>query len=167
MDNSIMQTLLGIGLEPRYLNYWQVALRGIIVFITGLTMVRVGAKRFLARKTAFDVILAFILASMLARAINGSAAFFPTILCGFVLVLFHRLIAAIAFHWHAFGTLVKGGDDLIIENGQVRPEALRRHYLSERDLMEDLRLKSCDDPAKVKCARLERSGDVSVIPREG
>lgn len=167
MENSILHTLLGIALEPKDLNYWQVALRGIIVFIAGLVMVRIGAKRFLARKTAFDVILAFVLASMLARAINGSAPFFPTIVCGFVLVLFHRLIAAIAFHWHHFGTFVKGRDDVIIENGQVCPEALRRHHLSERDLLEDLRLKSFDSPAQVKCARLERSGDVSVIPMEG
>ena len=38
-------------------------------------MVRLGDKRFLSKKTAFDAILGFILASMLARAVNGYVCF--------------------------------------------------------------------------------------------
>jgi hypothetical protein len=42
-------------------------------------MVRLSSKRSLAEKTAFDAVLLVIIASVLARAINRSAAFFPTI----------------------------------------------------------------------------------------
>ena len=53
--------------------------RGIIVFIATLAMIRLGHKRSLARKTAFDAVLIVILASVLSRAINGSSAFFATL----------------------------------------------------------------------------------------
>ena len=71
--------LLGLGLEPKDLTFVQISLRGIIVFIATLAMIRIGHKRSLARKTAFDAVLIVILASVLSRAINGSAAFFATL----------------------------------------------------------------------------------------
>src|SRR3954467_9299749 len=64
---DFFEKILGIGLEPKDLNYLHVALRGIIVFIAALIILRVGNKRFLSKMSAFDAILGFILASMLAR----------------------------------------------------------------------------------------------------
>ena len=84
--------LLGLSAEPKDLTLLQVSLRGIIVFVATLAMVRLSSKRSLSEKTAFDAVLIVIVASMLARAINGSAAFFPTLGSGFVLVLLHRLL---------------------------------------------------------------------------
>ena len=71
------ETLLGLGVEPKDLTFVQISLRGIIVFLATLIIVRLGHKRPLAQKTPFDAILLVILASVLSRAINGSAAFSP------------------------------------------------------------------------------------------
>ena len=70
---------LGLGTEPKDLTFLQISLRGIIVVLATLAMIRIGHKRSLARKTAFDAVLIVILASVLSRAINGSSAFFATI----------------------------------------------------------------------------------------
>ena len=109
---------LGVGQEPKSLSFLQIALRGLIVFTVTLVMVRMGDKRFLSKKTAFDVILGLILASMLARAVNGSAALWQTLGGGFVLVAFHRLLAMGSRRWHAFGILVKGTSDLVVQDGK-------------------------------------------------
>jgi uncharacterized membrane protein YcaP (DUF421 family) len=75
-------------------------------------------------------------------------------------------MAAIAFRSHRFSLLVKGKEDLIIEDGRVNWEKMSRHSLTEGDLMEDLRLGAhIDDPGMVKAARVERSGALSVIPK--
>src|SRR5881409_3563523 len=103
-----IEPLLGLGLEPKDLTFLQVSMRGIIVFITTLVMVRLSSKRSLAEKTAFDAALIVIIGSMLSRAINGSAAFLPTLGSGFVLVLLHRLFGLTAYYSHAFGILLKG-----------------------------------------------------------
>ena len=89
-SSQLLHTLLGIGTEPKELTFLQVSVRGVIVFIATLIMVRLGSKRSLAEKTAFDAVFIVIIGSMLARAINGSEAFFPTLGTGFVLVLLHR-----------------------------------------------------------------------------
>jgi len=64
--------LLGVGVEANQLTIGQVSLRAIIIFFATLLIVRIANKRFFAKKTAFDIILGFILASMMARAVNGS-----------------------------------------------------------------------------------------------
>ena len=62
-----VDSFLGLGTQPQSLTFLQIAARGIIVFLASLMMVRLGDRRFLSGKTAFDVILGFILASMRAR----------------------------------------------------------------------------------------------------
>src|ERR1700745_2980669 len=104
---NFVGTLLGLGVKPDELTFSQISLRGIVVFIATLIMVRLGHKRSLARKTAFDAVLIIILASVLSRAINGSAAFFATLGGSVVIVLLHRLFAWIAYYSHTFGVLIK------------------------------------------------------------
>src|SRR5213078_1041470 len=94
------ETVLGLCVEPRNLTFVQISLRGIIIFLATLIMVRFGHKRSLAHKTPFDAVLLVILAAVLSRAINGSAPFLATIGGGVVLVLLHRLCAYLAYHSH-------------------------------------------------------------------
>src|SRR5205814_9570391 len=98
--------LLGLGARPEELTFVQISLRGVVGFIATLVMVRLGHKRSLSRKTAFDAALLVILASVLSRAINGSAAFFATLGGGLVLVLLVLLLAFLHFTSHLFGFLL-------------------------------------------------------------
>ncbi len=160
------ETLLGLGVEPKDLTFVQISLRGIIVFLATLIIVRLGHKRPLAQKTPFDAILLVILASVLSRAINGSAAFFATLGGGVVLVVLHRLFAYLAFYSHGFGILVKGKPDVIVRDGQYDFPVMRRNHVSSHDLDEDMRLSAhTDDLSKIRVARVERSGDISFIKK--
>lgn len=158
---------LGLGSEPKDLTFGIMVLRGAIVFASALIMVRTGDKRFFSRKSAFDVILGFILASVLSRGINGSAPLFQSIGTGFALVWFHRLLGSLARQWHGFGVLIKGHSDKVIEHGELVQSALRKNHLSERDVLEDLRLNgSVNDVSEVEEAWMERNGDISVLKKK-
>src|SRR5438094_3133578 len=160
------ETFLGLGVEPKDLTFIQISLRGIIVFLATLIMVRLGHKRSLSHKTPFDAVLLVILAAVLSRAINGSAAFFATLGGGVVLVLLHRLFAYLAFYSHGFGILVKGKPDVIMRDGQYDFRTMRRNHVSMHDLDEDMRLSAhTADLSKIRVARVERSGDISFIEK--
>lgn len=159
-------SLLGLELQPKDLAFGQIASRGLVVFIVSLIAVRCGDKRFLSKITAFDAILGFILASMLARAVNGSAAFWPTLGGGFILIALHRLIAFFSRRSHAFGNLVKGNSELVIQDGIVVERGMRKNDLSDHDLSEALRLNGQVERAdQVRIAYVERSGEISVVPK--
>lgn len=165
--SQLCEGLLGLGVEPKDLTFLQISFRGIIVFVATLIMVRLSSKRSLAEKTAFDAVLVVIIASVLARAINGSAAFWPTLGSGLVLVGLHRLLAVAAYHSHGFGILVKGKAVVLVENGKLRRKNMSLNHISEHDLEEDMRLDAqTEDLLKIKVARVERSGDISFIKAE-
>jgi uncharacterized membrane protein YcaP (DUF421 family) len=166
--SQFLYTLLGLGTEPRDLTFLQVSVRGVIVFIATLIMVRLGSKRSLAEKTAFDAVFIVIIGSMLARAINGSEAFFPTLGAGFVLVLVHRLFGIAAYYSHTFGIMVKGKPVVLVQEGQLQKPNMRWEHISNHDLEEDMRLEAkTEDLSKIQIARLERSGDISFIKNGG
>jgi uncharacterized membrane protein YcaP (DUF421 family) len=104
---------------------------------------------------------------MLARAINGSAPFFPTLGSGLVLVLLHRLLGLAAYYSHDFGILLKGKPAVLVLNGRLQHKSMLWNHVSEHDLQEDMRLEAkTEDLSKIKVARLERSGDISFIKAE-
>lgn len=159
--------LLGPDGQPKELTLLQVSIRGFLVFIIGLALVRIGDRRSLAEKTGFDALFIVLLGSVLSRAINGSAAFFTTIGAGIVLMLIHRVFAFIAYRSHAFGKVIKGTDVTLVRDGQVDWEAMRNSLVSAHDLEEDLRLDAkVEDLERIRVARLERSGDISFIKKE-
>lgn len=154
---------MGLSVDPKDLTLLQLVLRAMVVFTTMYFMIRIAGRRFLAQKNIFDVVLAFLMASMLARAINGSASFWANIDLGFVIALAYRAIAWLACEIPLFGTLLKGRAVEIVINGEVKNDSLKRHHVSRHDLEGDLRLAgNIGDPAAVKLARLERNGDISV-----
>jgi uncharacterized membrane protein YcaP (DUF421 family) len=163
---ATLDSVLGLGRDATALTFIQISLRGIVVFLTAIVMLRCGDRRFLSQKTAFDAVLGFILASMLARAVNGTAAFFPTLGGGFVLVGLHRLLAYCSQRSHLLGLVIKGRSDVVIRDGALDAGAARRNALSEHDVLEDLRLNgNVAGVGDVSLAVFERNGHISVVRR--
>src|SRR5687768_8311106 len=162
-----MHSALGMGVEPNDMTLLQVSLRAVIIFFAALVLIRIADKRFMANKTGFDLLLVFILGSTLSHAINGPSPLFKTIAIGFIVVILHRILAMIACRSTTICRLLKGRSDVLIQNGRVIEEALSRHNLTEADILEDMRLKTTiDDIRKVREARIERNGEISVIPMQ-
>ena len=156
---------LGLGSGPNGLGPLQMAVRTVIVYVITLAIVRLGSKRFLSKATAFDVIVAIMLGSIMSRSIDGSTPILQTILVGSVLVGIHWLLARLAFYSDWFGPLVKGKPIPLIKDGQVQKAGLREAGLSDGDLTQALRMQNDEtDPANIKQAYLERNGSISVIP---
>ena len=160
-----LDTLLGLSLRPQQLEFWQIGLRAILVYLVMIVFVRAAKKRFLSSATAFDAILVIVIGSTAARAITGNSPFFGTLAAVYVLIALHWIISYITCDSPTIGTLVKGNATVLIRNGRVDRDAMKAAHMSSDDLDEDLRQKGVDDPRKVKEARLERSGDLSVVKK--
>jgi len=142
-------------------------LRAVIIYGFALLIIRLGKKRIFGRNTAFDVIMGIVIGSVFSRAVNGSAPFWGTITAGAMLVGLHWLFAVIAFRNSAFGTLVKGHSDMLIKEGEIQWEKMKKHDLSEQDLMESMRLNaSTTQIENIKLATLERNGNISFIQQD-
>ncbi len=158
--------LLGLHVPAHELTFQHMALRSLVVFAFGVALVRCADRRFLGRNAGFDVLLGIILGSVLSRAINGQASFLPTLGASAVLVLLHRILGTIACRSHVFSRLMKGNAEILVSNGQIDDDALKRNKISRDDLDENLRLNGNAGQARsVFEARLERNGMISVVKR--
>ena len=159
--------MIGPDGQPKDLTMLHLCLRAFFIFVVGLAMVRIGDRRSLSQKTGFDTLFLVLIAAVLARAINGNAAFLTTIGCAIFLMLVHRIFAFIACRSHAFGKLIKGNDVVLVTDGQIDWKAMKRHLVSKHDLEEDLRLSAQTEKiSEIHTARLERSGDISFIEKD-
>jgi len=161
-----LEWALGLGLDGKYLNAGHMSLRALVVFVAAVIMLRIGDKRFMGKSTALDVFLGIVFGSVVSRAITGNAPFFPTLVASLVLVLLHWVLSAIAFRSHGFGRAVKGSERVLVRDGEMRWEAMRKAHITEHDLKEALRVNGKQpDVTRVALAHLERNGDISIITK--
>jgi uncharacterized membrane protein YcaP (DUF421 family) len=161
-----IRSLLGIGADPKTLTLLQMAVRVIVIYGAGLAIVRtIGDKRFSGKYSPFDIILSITFGSLLSRAINGSAPFWVTVGAGAILVGIHWIITAITCRSNRISRLLTGKPLVLVQEGKVQSKNLLKAHISQRDLVESLRLKGQPHSlSQVQEAYLERDGRISIIP---
>ncbi|HWG85384.1 MAG TPA: YetF domain-containing protein [Deinococcales bacterium] len=161
---AFLDGFLGINLDPDELGAWQMAARAAVVFLIALALIRIGPGRLLGGHSAFDMVMALIIGSVLSRAVNGDAPVGTTLVASLVLFGMHWLFSMAAYKWHAVGQLVKGSEVVLVRDGKIQPRGLLLTGFSERDLRSAVRQQLRQDSLEgVLEARMERSGDVSLI----
>lgn len=155
------------GIDFTELSVLNVLARCIFIYVFGIFLLRVGNKRLLGKMTTFDTILAIVIGSLFSRAITVPGMFIEILLACLVLVLLHRFFAFLASHYHWFGIWIKGHDRIIVKDGEILWDEMKKSNLSERDLIEMLRLNAGTvDISRVQVAHLERNGNISFMLKE-
>lgn len=156
--------LLGLDLSPSDLESRHMIWRAFVVFTFYVVLIRVADRRLLGHNAGFDIIVAVVLGAVLSRAINGHAAFFPTLGASALIVALHHSLAAFAFRFHAISQLVKGRTYVLVRDGKLQHAELQRCHITLDDLDENLRLSgNVGSTSQVAEARLERNGSISVL----
>lgn len=156
--------LVGSG---RDLTPLQMSIRAVAIFIIALVLLRFSGRRSYGMKTPFDNVIFILLGAILSRAVTGVSPFFSTIAATTSIVLLYRLFAWIGLHSGAFGKIVKGDSKILYKDGELMRENMNSCFISERDLMEGIRMNSnIDSLDKIKEVYIERCGRISVIKKE-
>ena len=163
----LLKTIFGGDTPEASLAWPQIAARGALIYIAGLLLIRLGKSRLLGRSTPLDVILAFVLGSVLSRGINGSASLSGSVVAAATLIAMHWVFTELACRSHWCGRLIKGNSHVLVENGKILWENMRRSHISKNDLEEELRLNAnVADVGEVQIAVKERSGEVGVVKKK-
>lgn len=159
-----METLHAlIGSEDGAISWWQMTLRGLLVFMVGVLAARVAASRAFGKWSPLDIIFAVIVGSNLGRAMTGSAPFVATRVATVALVGVHTALARGAARWPWLSFLVKGGRVRLVGNGAIDERAMHDAGIGEGDLRMALRSQGRADLAGVRRAYLERNGDITFL----
>lgn len=155
-----------IGSDSDTIVWWQMVCRGTVIFFYTLFLVRVGGRRIFGKQTSFDIVLGVILGSIMSRALTANAQFLPTLAAATALVALHWVLGELSQRSPTLGHMVKGTEALLVRDGRICEETLKKTNMTEHDLQEALRSSGgTTELADVKVAYLERSGRVSVVRR--
>lgn len=136
---------------------------GIIVFLTGRYML----KRSINQLTAYDFVLVWILGALtVAPLLDGEVSFTYTIVPLATLFFWHYIISLISMKNRIVSQFFHGRPVILIENGKINKESMKKHFINIDLLMSELRIKKVFDISEVKYAVLETNGHLSVIKKE-
>ncbi|GEO02839.1 hypothetical protein AAE02nite_05030 [Adhaeribacter aerolatus] len=156
-----------IGPDSNAINWWQMSIRGIIIFSFTLLLIRFGDNRIFGKSAAFDIALGVILGSVLSRGITGNAPFVPVLVSSFVLVFMHRFLAHLACR-SSIGNFIKGKSYQLIKNGELLHDQMNHNRITQKDLEEAMRENGkINNLKEVEAAFLERNGNISIINKKG
>ncbi|HVW57211.1 MAG TPA: YetF domain-containing protein [Rhizobiaceae bacterium] len=152
-----------LGSNAEHILWWQMILRGIIVFIFGLVFLRLFGRRAFGKQNPLDIVLAIIVGSNLSRAMTANAALLPTLVATAALILLFWLMEHASARWKPLGWLVKGEPIPLIRQGAPDRKAMRLAAVTEDDISEAARTSGVGNYDKVRDAVLERNGKISTM----
>ena len=155
-----------IGTSSRDILWWQECIRAIIIFCAGLVMLRLFGRRAFGEQTPLDILMAIMVGSNLSRAVTANAAFFPTLAATLLMLLVYWLLAHCTARWPGLARIVKGRAVPLVSKGRLDRRAMLRAAVGEADMEEAARTSSVKDADGIEQAMLERSGKISIVPRE-
>lgn len=147
--------------------WWQFVLRGVVVYVVILLLVRLSGKRTVGQFTPFDLIVVVLLGNSVQNSLIGEDySLLGGLVLAATLIGLNWLVGSLTARNHAFDRLVEGVPVLLARDGEVFRGALRHSNVSETDFAESLRQAGCDSEAQIGMAVLETNGRISVLKRE-
>lgn len=142
-------------------------LRGAIVYLFLMLIFRLSGKRTLSEASTFDLVLLLIISETTQQAmVNNDHSMTAGALLILTLVGLDILLSVIKQRFPRVEAVIDGAPMVIFKNGQPLKDRMDRERIDEADILEAARqLRGLESLAQVKHAVLERSGDITVIPK--
>src|SRR4051812_31182364 len=146
--------------------WWEFILRGVVVYLFLIAILRITGKRQVGQLAPFDLVLLLVLSNAVQNSMNGGD---NSLLGGGIsattLISFNYLIGLITFRSKKAEALIEGRPIILIHNGKLFEDVMARAQLTHHELNSALRQSGCDCITDVHCAILENNGAISVTPR--
>jgi uncharacterized membrane protein YcaP (DUF421 family) len=140
-------------------------LRSIVVYLFIVVAFRLTGKRQVGQLTPFDLVLLFLLSNVVQNAVIGNDNSLGGGLIGAVtILLLNYAFVEVTYRSKHLRRVLEPYPTVLIHDGRVLDENLRRERLSRDDLHAALRKNGCVDAQEVRFAVLEANGGISVIP---
>ena len=141
-------------------------LRSVVVYGFLLVAFRLTGKRQVGQLTPFDLVVLLVISNVVQNAVVGNDNSLGGGLIGAVVILaLNYAVVEVTYRSKRARRLLEAQPTLLIHNGRILHENLRRERLTRDDLLAALRRNGVAEPTQVRFAVLEDNGEISVIPR--
>lgn len=148
--------------------WWELIIRGAMVYFVLLILVRMSGKRTVGEFTPFDLIVVVLLSESVSNALVGEEeSLLGGLIVASVLIGLNWLVGFATARSQRLDRLIEGTPVLVARDGQVFEDALRRMSISVREFEAEMRSADCASREQIQLAFVEPNGHISIVTRKG
>ena len=152
--------LVHLGVSPT-----EKAIRTVAVYMALLVLLHLAGKRQLAQLNSFDLVVLLLLSNVVQNAIIGDdVSLVGGLLGAVILIAVNYALVHFAFMSPRFGKAIQGGSTVVVKDGSVDEDELRKLAITHEELVAGLRRQGLelDD---VEYVTLEPEGVFNAKPK--
>lgn len=139
--------------------------RTLVVYVAVVAGLRVVGKRQLGQLSVPDLVVVLLIANAVQNAMVGADVSLEAgLVSSATLLVANLVVTRLVMRSPRLARFVSASPTVLVKDGVVLDEALRREGVDEQELLTALREHGVDDPSAVRVAYLEPDGAVSVVP---
>jgi uncharacterized membrane protein YcaP (DUF421 family) len=147
--------------------WWELIVRGVVVYVFMLVLLRITGKRQVGQLAPFDLVLLLVLSNAVQNSMNGGDnSLVGGLISALTLVLLNLTVGWITYRSKKLEGLIEGRPQILIHNGQLFEDVVSKARLTHHELHAALRMGGCSCVDEVHTAILENSGQISVVPKK-
>jgi uncharacterized membrane protein YcaP (DUF421 family) len=149
------------------LPWWEFIFRGLIVYVFLLVILRLTGKRQVGQLAPFDLVLLLVLSNAVQNAMNGGDnSITGGLVAATTLIVAHGFVSRLTYKNKTLERLIEGRPEILIHNGKIATEVMKREQLTHHELNAALRAAGVSCVEEVHFAILENTGQITVHPKK-
>jgi uncharacterized membrane protein YcaP (DUF421 family) len=144
------------------LAWWEFIVRGAVVYLSLLVMVRISGRRTVGQFTPFDLLVVMLLSEAVSNSLSGGDdSLSGGLIIAATLIVLNTTVAWLSAHNQRASAMLDGTAVLIGRDGQFFDKVVKRCRITESDLEQSLRSADCARE-DMQCAFLEADGEITI-----
>src|SRR5436853_1450167 len=124
--------------------WWEFIIRGGIVYVFLILLLRITGKRQVGQLAPFDLLLLLVLSNAVQNSMNGGDnSVTGGMISAATLIVLNGLVGRLTFKSKKLERIIEGRPDILIHNGKVFTDVLERQLLTHHELNAALRAAGC------------------------
>ncbi|PYS26439.1 MAG: DUF421 domain-containing protein [Acidobacteria bacterium] len=145
---------------------WELILRGGVVYVFLLILLRITGKRQVGQMAPFDLVLLLVLSNAVQNSMNGGDnSLVGGLISATTLVGLNFLIGLVTYKSKKLEAIIEGRPQVLVHNGKLFEDVMASAKLTHHELDSALRQAGCNCIEEVHSAILENNGSISVVAR--
>lgn len=144
------------------LAWWEFIVRGAVVYLALLLMVRLSGRRTVGQLTPFDLLVVMLLSEAVSNSLSGGDdSLSGGLIVAATLIALNTGVAMLSAYSKRASTVLDGTAVLIGRDGQFFDKVVKHCRITESDLAQALRTADCKRE-DMQTAFLEADGEITI-----
>lgn len=145
--------------------WWEFIVRGAVVYLVLLVIVRISGKRTVGQFTPFDLLVIMLLSEAVGGSmVGGDESMIGGLIVSATLVALNVLIAYIASRNQRLEIMIEGDEVLLGRNGKVFRDVLKAHRIGQNEVSRAFHASNIT-PEEMAYLILEADGTINVVKK--